>query len=147
MLFCFLTSAKGKTEGLLSPSECVLFSSSSVSPSPCLILPTLSDLAQPSPGERCVLLSWSCIVHRGTEMTNLKQLLPSAGSLVAEVEQDMKQHFNKHSMKKKIHSDSYSLLWDVTISFLSSVIKFPRIDIVLILLLIYFLHTLLSVLP
>lgn len=34
-------------------------------------------------------------------MTNLKQLLPSAGSLVAEVEQDMKQHFNKHSMKKK----------------------------------------------
>lgn len=33
-------------------------------------------------------------------MTNLKQLLPSAGSLVAEIEQEMKQHFNEHSVKK-----------------------------------------------
>lgn len=101
MLFCFLTSAKGKTEGLFSLSECVLFSSS-VSPSPCL--PTL--FYQPCQILLNLLLEKGVssfldhALYTGTEMTNLKQLLPSAGSLVAEIEQEMKQHFNEHSVKK-----------------------------------------------
>lgn len=101
MLFCFLTLAKEKTKERPFCSQVKEFFSPPPSFPPLTWFYHLSGLVQLLPGDRCVPFTWLCIVQTGRGMTNLKQLFPSPGSLVAEVKQELKEHFNKHSVKKK----------------------------------------------